>query len=80
MTIPAEDYLRIKASDFECDCCEETFPPKDRRYVITPRPSCPDELVAVMWTCPACAPSMDAMTAAECETYRKEHGHLWLSI
>lgn len=80
MTIPAEAYIKIKASPFTCDICDKEFPPQDRRYVIQPRPSDPTELVAVMWTCPTCAPQMGALTGEECEAYREEHGYVFLSI
>ena len=80
MTIPAEAYVKIKGSPFTCDCCDKEFPPEDRRYALQPRPSEPDTLVAVMWTCPACAKQVGAMTAEQCEAYRLNNGYVFLEI
>lgn len=38
----------------ECDFCGKEFEMALRHCVALPRPSDPQELVAVMWACPTC--------------------------
>lgn len=44
----------MSAHTFECDTCKVKFPLRDRWAHLTPRPSDPTELVAVMWLCDTC--------------------------
>ena len=39
---------------FECDFCQKQTENKDKWYALTKRPSCPEEIVSVMWGCPTC--------------------------
>ena len=50
---------------FVCDFCEVRHPMDLRHVVALPRPSDPDELVAVMWGCGACKESTDLPLASD---------------
>ena len=54
-----------ESTTFVCDFCQAAHPHYDRVVVALPRPSDPDELVAVMWGCGLCEASIDLPSATE---------------
>jgi hypothetical protein len=54
-------------STFICDHCEQDAPINARWAALTPRPSDPSELVAVMWFCADCGPRWGADEVSEVE-------------
>jgi len=69
-----------------CDCCEQQY--DVRYYCVTPRPSCPQELVSIMWVCEDCATNTfggEPKTAEQLNDYfdsgeARKDGLLWLTI
>lgn len=46
--------LTALSNAFECDCCKTMTPNRDKWHQLRKRPSCPEEIVSVMWGCPKC--------------------------
>ena len=61
---------------FVCDYCNRSHPTHDRVVVALPRPSDPDELVAVMWGCGLCEDSVMLPSATEV-TEAIEETQMW---
>lgn len=54
-------------STFICDQCDQSAPMSARWAALTPRPSDPSEIVAVMWFCADCGQRWGADEVAEVE-------------
>ena len=62
-------------NDTTCDFCGIRFAMSERHVVVTPRPSDPTDLVAVMYGCGTCQESVTLPTARSVSETVLETGH-----